>query len=102
MAKLSDFIPKAEIDAYLKTAPDVLAGKVKMAKEVVEYAQSISPVDSGDYKKGIKVRRYGATGVGVVWTDEKSNLIEYGTVDTPEWAIRTKTEEHFNRGAGGS
>jgi hypothetical protein len=29
-------------------------------------------------------------------TDEKANLIEYGTVDTPEFAPRLKTVEHFN------
>lgn len=96
MAKLSDFIPKAELDAYLKTAPDVLAGKIEQAKKVVAYAQSISPVDSGKYKKGIKVRRYGRTGVGVVWTDPISNIIEFGSNDTPEFAIKAKTEEHFN------
>lgn len=95
MAKLSDFIPQDEIDDYLEGDPDILAGKLELANEVVQYAQSISPVDSGDYRDGIKARRYGKAGVGVVWTDEKSNLIEYGTENTPAHAVRAKTIEHF-------
>lgn len=96
MAKLTDFIPKAEIDAYLESAPEVLAGKIELANEVVDYARSISPEDEGDYKRGIRVRRRGRTGVSVEWTDEKSDLIEYGTVDTPEFAVKARTEAHFN------
>jgi hypothetical protein len=95
MAKLSDFIDQSEIDEYLETSPDVLQAKLELADEVVDYARSISPEDSGEYKDGIKSRRYGRTGVGVVWTDDKSDLIEYGTEDTPEFAIRARTEEHF-------
>lgn len=99
MAKLSDFIDQDDIDDYLENSPEVLAGKLELAAEVVAYAQSISPEDSGEYKAGIQARRYGRNGVGVVWTDEKSHLIEYGTIDTPEFAVRRKTIEHF-RGTG--
>lgn len=101
MAKLSDFIPQSEIDDYLENSPEVLAGKLELANEVVEYARSISPEDTGEYKDGIKVRRYGSTGVGVVWTDPKSNIIEYGSEDTPEFAVRARTEAHFNHGGSG-
>lgn len=95
MAKLSDFIPQSEIDDYLETSDDVLQAKLELANEVVEYAKSISPVDSGTYRDGIKARRYGRTGVGVVWTDPKSNLIEYGSEHNPEYAVRARTEAHF-------
>ena len=95
MAKLTDFIPRADINAYIERSPEVLQGKLELAADVVEYAQSIAPVDQGDYKKGIKVRRRGKTGVSVEFTDWKSDLIEYGTADTPEFAVRARTAKHF-------
>ena len=95
MAKLSDFIPQAEIDAHLANDEDILAGKMALAQEVVDYAQSIAPVDSGDYKAGIRVRRYGKSGVGIEFSDDASSFVEYGTADTPEWAIMRKSIEHF-------
>jgi hypothetical protein len=95
MARLSDFIPQSEIDDYLESSPDILAGRLDLANEVVEYARSISPVDSGDYQSGIKVRRHGRSGVGIHFTDPKSSLIEFGTEDTPEFAVRRRTIEHF-------
>lgn len=98
MAKLSDFIDQADIDAHLETDPDILKGKLELANEIADYAKSISPEDSGEYKDGIKVRRHGRGGVGVHWTDPKSNLIENGTEDTPEFAVQARTEEYFRGG----
>lgn len=95
MAKLSDFIDQADIDDYLENSPEILNGKLELAEKVANYARSIAPVDSGDYRDGIKVRRYGRTGVGVVFTADHSHLVEYGTVDTPAYAVRAKTIEHF-------
>jgi len=99
MAKLSDFIAQDVIDDYLENDPDILAGKLELANEAVSYAKSIAPEDQGDYKDGIRARRYGRTGVGIEFTDEKSNLIEYGSVNNPEYAVRSRTIEHFG-GAG--
>lgn len=95
MAKPSDFIPQAEIDAHLANDEDILAGKMALAQEVVDYAQSIAPVDSGDYKAGIRVRRYGKSGVGIEFSDDASSFVEYGTEDTPEFAVMRKSIEHF-------
>lgn len=95
MAKLSDFIPQEDIDEYLSEAPEVLQGKIELAAEVVDYAQSIAPVDSGDYRDGIKVRRRGKTGVGVEFTDPISNLIEFGSEHNAEYAVRVKTAQFF-------
>lgn len=94
MANLMDFIPREEVDAALEDDPDVVKVKSGFADEVVEYAQSISPEDSGEYKNGIRKRRRG-NGFSIEFTDPKSNLIEYGTEDTPEFAVRAKTEAHF-------
>ena len=95
MAKLSDFISQAEIDAHLANDEDILAGKMALAQEVVDYAQSIAPVDSGDYKAGIRVRRYGKSGVGIEFSDDASSFVEYGTEHSPEFAIMRKSIEHF-------
>ncbi len=95
MAKLTDFIDPDVIAEYLETSEDILAGKMALAQEVVDYAQSIAPVDSGDYKAGIRVRRYGKSGVGIEFSDPASSFVEYGTEDTPEFAIMRKSIEHF-------
>jgi hypothetical protein len=97
MARLSDFIPQQQIDDFLENSPTILEGKLELANEV-DYAKSISPVDEGDYRDGIKVRRHGRSGVGVHWTDPKSNLIEYGSEHNPEFAVYRKTVEHFQNG----
>ncbi len=93
--KLSDIIPQAEINAYLENSPEILQGKLELAEQAAEYARSIAPVDSGEYRDGIKVRRYGRTGVGVVFTAEHSNIVEYGSETTPEHAVRRRMIEHF-------
>lgn len=99
MAKLSDFIDQGVIDDYLENDPDILAGKLELAADAVEYAQSIAPVDDGDYRDGIKARRYGKTGVGIVFEAEHSNLVEYGSIHNEEHAVMRRTIEHFG-GAG--
>lgn len=98
MANLMDFIPKAEIDRALEEDPDVVKAKMGFADKVVDYAKSISPVDSGKYRDGIRKRRRG-NGVSIEFTDPISNIIEYGSEDTPEFAIRAKTEAHFQEDA---
>ena len=95
MAKLTDFIDPDVIAEYLETSEDILAGKMALAQEVVDYAQSIAPVDSGDYKAGIRVRRYGKSGVGIEFSDDASSFVEYGTAKTPEFAIMRTSIEHF-------
>lgn len=99
MAKLSDFIDQDVIDEYLENDPDILAGKLELANEAVEFAKSISPEDQGTYIDGIKVRRYGKTGVGIEFTAEHSNLVEFGSVNNEEHAVMARTIEHFG-GAG--
>lgn len=99
MAKLSDFIDQADIDAHLDGDPDILAGKLELAEDAVAYARSISPIDDGEYIDGIKVRRYGKTGVGIEFTAPHSNLVEWGSIHNAEHAVRARTIEHFG-GAG--
>lgn len=70
------------------------------ADTVCDYARSISPQDSGEYKDAWHVERGPDTDDGlptfrVVNDDDKANLIEYGTVDTPEFAVAARTAAHF-------
>ncbi len=95
MAKLSDFIDQDVINEYLEGDPDIVQGKLELAEMAVDYAQSIAPEDSGEYKDGIVARRNGKTGVGIYFTDPKSNIIEKGSIDTPAFAVMTRTIEHF-------
>lgn len=95
MAKLSDFIDQDVIDDYLEGDPDIVQGKLELAGIAVEFAKSISPEDTGEYKDGIEARKNG-TGVGIYFTDPKSNLIEYGSEHSPAYAIRARTIEEFN------
>lgn len=95
MASLYDLLGRDVVDDYLENSDDILAGKLELANKAAAYAKSIAPVDSGEYASGIKVRRYGSHGVGVVWTAEHSNLVEYGSEHNEEHAVRRRTIEHF-------
>lgn len=79
----------------IDTDPQIIAAKRALATEAAAYAQSIAPQDSGDYKDSIGVYEEGTT-VGVIFADPAAAAIEYGTEDTPEFAVRARTEEHFN------
>lgn len=85
-----------EILAAIDRDPAVIAAKVQLATEAAEYAKSISPEESGTYKDNINVHQNGSA-VWVGFDDEKANIVEYGAAEgKPEFAIRAKTEEHFN------
>lgn len=72
--------------------------KILEAREGVAIAKSIGPVDEADYINGIQVGRRGASGVGVEFTDWKSHIIEFGSVDTPEFAVIARTAERMRNG----
>lgn len=86
-------------DIYRAISSDeqVIAAKLALANQAAEYAKSIAPVETGTYRDSIHVRQGGTT-VWVGFEDPKSHLVEYGSVDTPEFAVRAKTEEKFNGG----
>lgn len=69
-----------------------------MANEVVPVWQGYYPVDTGEGEESVKVTQPASGGKGeMAATDDEANLIEYGTVDTPEFAPRAKTIEHFTQ-----
>lgn len=78
-------------------AGNLVEAKIAMAQEGVEIAKAKAPVDTGDYRDGIRVGRRGASGVGVEFTDWKSRLIEYGSIHNPEFGVAAQTAEQLNR-----
>lgn len=84
-----------EIYAAISEDPAVIAAKMELATRAQDYARSIAPSQTGAYRDSINARRGGNT-VWVGFEDEQAHIIEYGSVDTPEFAIRAKTEEHIN------
>lgn len=100
----SDYgVSDAELERALNS-PEVKAAKVKLAEEAAAYWRSISPVGTpaesddhpGQYLASIEVKVTDKVKVGT--DDPIAHLIEYGTVDTPEFALRIKTQEAFGGG----
>ncbi|GAS95464.1 uncharacterized protein RMCC_2430 [Mycolicibacterium canariasense] len=92
----ADFI--LAMKKHIEEDESITEAKLVMAREAAAYARSIAPVapvDGGDYRDGIQVQHVGVSGVAVAFTDYKSVWIEYGTVDTPEFAVAARTVEHF-------
>lgn len=96
MAKLTDLIPQADIDGAMEDDDEVVAYKLAVAKEAVDYAKSIAPVDDGEYRDGIRIGRKGTKGVLVEFSDYKSHWVEYGSAHNEEHAVRARTENQFN------
>ena len=74
-----------------RAEPRELSGPVKPA----DYWRSIAPVKTGAYRRSIHVERRGKRGYRVVADDYKAAFLEYGTVDTPEFAPAAKTVKHY-------
>lgn len=73
-----------------------------MENEVVPAWVNASPEDSGDYKDSVEVKHPAANGKGAVGTSiGYAHLIEYGSVDTPEFGPRAKAAASFNNGSSG-
>lgn len=71
----------------------------EQAEAMRAYAISISPEDTGHYKESFEIdkveRPDGLPGRVLKNTDEVANIIEWGTRDTPEFAVMTRTANHF-------
>lgn len=89
-----------ELDASAKGG-EFDAEITAMCDEVIELWRSNSPEDSGEYKASIQMIRPADGGTAeVAATVEYANIIEYGSVDTPEFAPMRKTVEQMNRRLG--
>ena len=73
-----------------------------MEDEVVPAWQSFSPEDSGDYRDSVEVKHPAKGGKGAVGTSiGYAHIIEYGSIDTPEFAPRAKAAASFDNGSSG-
>lgn len=72
---------------------------LKRAKEMQAYAVSISPEDTGEYIDSFEIKRVtrddGLPARSLSNTDPIANIIEYGSVDTPEFAVLGRTAHAF-------
>jgi hypothetical protein len=80
------FVPNPKFAQEIEREVEYRAGKMRVAEEVVNTARSIAPVEEGDYKAGLREIHEGPR-VYVSGTDWKSHFIEWGTVDTPTFAV---------------
>ncbi|MCG7596357.1 HK97 gp10 family phage protein [Mycobacterium sp. PSTR-4-N] len=95
MAELTDLIEQADIDDALENDDEVIAYKVAVARQGVEYARAKAPVDEGDYRDGIRVGREGNSGVMIEFSDWKSHFIEFGTENQEPNPVRAQTEDYL-------
>lgn len=86
-------VSDADFEAEMN-GPEVLRGRIALAEKAAAYWRRASPELTGEYIDSIEVQVHGDD-VDVSATDDKANLIEYGTEDTPEFAPRAKTQARF-------
>ena len=86
-------VSDADIERAMNS-PDVRAAKIGLAEKAAAYWRSISPSDSGEYIASIHVRVRGDE-VAVVADADYAGYLEWGTEDTPEFALRSKTAARF-------
>lgn len=91
-----DTAAPADILAALIGDPDLIAAELALAQDAAEYARSIAPEETGAYRESIVVEQSGDA-VYVAFNDPAAHIVEYGNATTPEYAIRAKTEEQFNK-----
>lgn len=74
-------------------------GLDQLAKEVKDFWQEIAPVDSGQYAASVKIKKArdeNGDPIRRVGTNHPAaHIIEYGSSDTPKFAVRAKVEGHF-------
>jgi len=86
-------ITDAQIEKIM-ASPDVLQAKIELAEEIKDYWRDHSPVDEGDYVRGIVVQVNG-NHVQVAATAEHSAYLEYGTEFVDEMGLMAKTSAHY-------
>jgi hypothetical protein len=93
-----------EFTRALRESAEVDSMLDEKMREVVDYARSVAPVETGAYAAGIKVTKKARHGRGeVAATDWKSHWVEYGTSapehhgggPTPAFGVMEKTAARF-------
>lgn len=90
----------AEVSAQINA--EITAGEYDaqlqgfMENEVIPVWRQNSPEDSGAYKESVEVKKPASGGAGKVGTSiGYAHILEYGSVDTPEFSPRGRTEAYF-------
>jgi hypothetical protein len=101
MADVEFHIDREELAAEIRAQAEeqITAGEYDpqlqafMTDEVIPVWQANSPDDTGEY---VEVKYDAQGGRGAVGTSiGYAHIVEYGSVDTPEFAPRAKTAAHF-------
>jgi hypothetical protein len=77
----------------IEAAVDERAGQMR------DFAVSISPEDTGEYKDSFEIDKGTRDGLptrSLKNTDPIAYLVEYGTIDTPEFAVLQRTAAAFD------
>lgn len=94
-----------DIAKAIREDAEVQRGLDELAEEVKAYWAQISPTDTHIYQNSLVIRKRrdkdGNPVRRVTNTDPKANLLEYGTNDTPKFAVRAKVEAAFKKGKRG-
>lgn len=96
-------VPQSVIESAIRDSAEVKAEKRIVARQMVGWAKSISPVDHGDYAADWKVVEGRRGDVRIVNDNFKAHWIEDGTggdTPTPEYAVAAKTAIQFGGTAG--
>lgn len=99
MDEFIELVGQDEINDWLKS-DECRDGKIALAEDARDYWKSISPVGgeddphAGEYRDDVKVI-VDDDDVSVGTDLDYDHIIEYGSVDTAEFACRARVEEHF-------
>lgn len=85
-------ISDADIANEIATNAQVRAARRKLAGDFVAAAKRNTPVDTGESAAAWEVVNDGER---VVWDADIANILEYGTNDTPEFAVMARTAAEF-------
>lgn len=88
----SGFIPNPGFVPALLAAAEMKAAMLVVAKEKLEKAQALAPVDTGTFRGSLHIESEGPS-VQIVTDDPKWVYLEYGTEDTPVFATLRRSLE---------
>lgn len=91
------FTPPTKVDfAEIARSPEVQARVDQLAREGMEHAKDIAPVDTGAFRDAFHVERFDAYEVDIINTDPGAIPIEYGSEDTPAHHTLALTADYLN------
>lgn len=97
--EFSEMVSPEELAKAIRTEGKIRVGLDVLAQQVKSYWQSIAPINSGRYAGSIRIKKAKdkeGNSIRRVGTNHPAaHIIEYGSNDTPAFAVRAKVEGHF-------